>query len=261
MNIAVLIKQVPVLSVNIGVNSDNTIKRSGVENMVNPADLNALEEALRIKDEKGASVTAITMGPRSAESVLKHAASMGADRLYLISDKAFAGSDTYATAKILSRAISYMGGFDIIFCGRRSVDGETGQVGPELAAFLDIPYTTNCVSIKTDDKNIVCRRMLETEFQKVSFSMPALITVYNSINSPRLPSISGIIKAKKMPVCILDINELGMSKKECGLVGSPTVVKRIIAKKFEKRACVKRMGLTGTKEAYRLIEKAREDSV
>ena len=138
MNIAVFIKQVPADG-SVKTGADHTLQRDSAAKMINPADLNAVEEGLCIKDEIGGSVTVLSMGPASTESMLRQTAAMGADQLCLINDPAFAGADTYATAKTLSKAVEYLGGFDLLICGRRSIDGETGQVGPELAALLNIP--------------------------------------------------------------------------------------------------------------------------
>lgn len=256
MRIGVFIKQVPAEG-SVTTSADHTLVREGIARIINPPDMNALEESLRIKDETGGNVTVCTMGPASAESMLRQAAAMGADRLCLISDSTLAGSDTYATAKTLSRAVRHLGGFDLLLCGRRSIDGETGQVGPELAALLNIPCATNCVSIQIDGQIILCRRMLEKEYQDWRLCTPALITVNYGINSPRLPSISGLRRAKDIPIEKLTAASLGLSTTECGIAGSPTKVVRITAKPFGKRNPVRTAGTAGIQSALKLLAEAQ----
>jgi electron transfer flavoprotein beta subunit len=238
MNICVFVKQVPSES-KVTPGDNTTLRRDGVAHVINPADLNALEEALRIKDQVGAYVTVCTMGPASSETMLRHVGAMGADRLCLISDTAFAGSDTYATARTLSYAVKRLGDFDLFLCGRRTIDGETGQVGPELAALLDIPCATNCVSIMfNNDASMICRRMLEKAHETWCLPLPALVTVYNSINAPRLPSILGLRHAKNLAIMRLTAADLGLYPSECGLRGSPTQVVHITTKTIGKRTPV-----------------------
>ncbi len=252
MNIVVFIKQVPADN-NIPISTTNTLNRQGIPHIINPADLNALEASFCIKDHIGGNVTVCTMGPTSAEGVLKYAAAMGADRIFLISDLAFAGSDTYATAKVLSKAVHYLGGFDMLVCGRRSTDGETGQVGPELASILNIPCATNCVSLQVKNNSVLCRRLLEKEYQDWQLPLPSLVTVYTSINSPRLPSISGLRRAKDISAEILTATTLGLSPDECGLKGSPTNVHRIMVKPLGKRTAVRMAGTNGIQLALKYI--------
>jgi electron transfer flavoprotein alpha/beta subunit len=252
MNIGVFIKQVPAEG-SLTTHADHTLVREGVANTINPPDLNALEEALRIKDATGSRVTVVTMGPASAAGLLRQAASMGADRLCLVSDPVFAGSDTFATAKTLSLAVRHLNGFDLLLCGRRSIDGETGQVGPELAALLNIPCATNCVSLRVAGQHIFCRRLLEKEYQEWRLPLPALVTVNYGINSPRLPSIAGLRYAKDMPIETLTARSFGLSADECGLTGSPTRVVHVTIKPFGKRSGVRKTGLEGLELALAII--------
>jgi electron transfer flavoprotein beta subunit len=256
MNIAVFIKQVPADG-SVKTGTDHTLQRDSAAKMINPADLNALEEGLSIRDEIGGSVTVLSMGPASTESMLLQTAAMGADQLYLINDPAFAGADTYATAKTLGRAVEILGGFDLLICGRRSIDGETGQVGPELAALLDIPCMTNCVSLKVGDNAIFCRRMLEKEYQEWQLSLPALVTVYYGINAPRLASIRGLRRIKNMEVKKLTAEDLKLSAEECGLKGSPTRVVHVTARPFGKRSPQRFDLKTGISPALTLIQQAQ----
>jgi|SRR3990170_794001 len=257
MNICVFIKQVPEES-RVKV-KDNTLICEGIPQIINPADLNALEIALQIKDDIGGLVTVCTMGPLSAENLLRQTAAMGADKLCLISDSAFVGSDTLVTSKILAKAVQHLGGFDLILCGRKSIDFETGHVGTELAALLNIPCLTNCVTLRIDGSSIICRRILEAVYQEWRFRLPALITVYNSINSPRLPSISGIRYAANLPIELLTAKTLNIPLGHCGLLGSPTTVRNITAKPFKKRRVVRTNKEDGIKQVLMLIRDAKRD--
>lgn len=256
MKIAVFIKQVPAEG-TLRTTAENTLVRDGIVTIINPADLTAVEEALQIKDRTGASITAISMGPLSAESILRQTAAMGVDQIYLISDRLLAGSDTYATAKVLSSAVRCLGGFDLLLCGRRSIDGETGQVGPELAALLDIPCVTNCTAIHLEEKMVTCRRMVETEYQEWRMPMPALLTVYFGINAPRLSSIAGLRRAKTLAMERLTTVDLGLLPADCGLTGSPTRVQRITIRPFEKRQAVRAVGVEGVDPVLAMIAEAK----
>ncbi|MHC1758981.1 MAG: electron transfer flavoprotein subunit beta [Negativicutes bacterium] len=232
MKTAVFLKPV---AAPVQTESEVIADRGKAELTPNPADLNALEAALKLKDTVGGSVTVVSMAPKMAEGMLRRVCAMGADRLVMLSDTAFAGSDTYMTAFTLKSAVEKLGGFDLILCGRRTTDGETGQVGPETAALLNIPCATNCVEIKVLDGALLCRRMLEEECWTVRLKLPALISVYNSVNSPRLPSLLGIRKASEMPVLKFDAGALGFEPEKCGLAGSFTRVCCATMRPFEKR--------------------------
>lgn len=229
MNIIVCIKQVPDTA-EVRINPEtNTLIREGVPSIINPYDLHAIEAALQIKEKTGAKVTVITMGPPQAEDALREAISMGADEVRLISDRAFAGADTWATSYTLFKAIEKIG-YDIIFCGKQAIDGDTAQVGPELAEFLDIPHIAYVKKIEdVSDKGIRVQRLMDDGFDIVESSLPVLLTVVKEINVPRLPSLKGKMAAKKATIIKMDLSAIGAEPENVGLKGSPTQVKNIFA--------------------------------
>jgi electron transfer flavoprotein beta subunit len=229
MNIVVCIKQVPDTA-EVKINPvTNTLIREGVPSIINPYDLHAIEAAIQIKENKGGKVTVITMGPPQAEEALREAISMGADDAHLISDKAFAGSDTWATAYTLSKAIEKLG-FDIILCGKQAIDGDTAQVGPEIAEFLDIPHIAYVKKIEDiTDGSIKVFRMMDDGYDIVESSLPVLLTVVKELNIPRLPSLRGKMAAKKAIITKMIMNDLGAEENYVGIKGSPTKVKNIFA--------------------------------
>jgi electron transfer flavoprotein beta subunit len=204
-------------------------KSAGVE--VNPFDLNALEAAVRIKEELGGEVTALSMGPERAESALKEAAARGADKVFLLTDKNFAGADTISTSAVLSAAVKKIGDFDLIIAGEMSVDGDTAQVGPQTAEFLDINHAAYVSEISSVSKNeiTVNTSLWEANYSK-TFSYPLLLTVTKDINDPRLPSFKDKMKARKIEVEKLDFEAIKdqLQTKEVGFKGSPTWVENIV---------------------------------
>lgn len=229
MNIVVCIKQVPDTA-EVRINPEtNTLIRDGVPTIINPYDMHAIEAGLQIKEMTKGKVTVITMGPPQAESALREAISMGADDAVLLSDRAFAGADTWATAFTISKAIAKIGA-DIIICGKQAIDGDTAQVGPEMAEFLDIPhiaYVRKIEDIKPD--SIKVQRMMDEGYDIVESSLPVLLTVVKELNQPRLPSLKGKMAAKKAEIKKLGHKELEIDEKDTGLKGSPTQVKNIFA--------------------------------
>lgn len=229
MNIVVCIKQVPD-SAEVRINPEtNTLIRDGVPTIINPYDMHAIEAGLQIKEMTKGKVTVITMGPPQAESALREAISMGADDAVLLSDRAFAGADTWATAFTISKAIAKIG-VDIIICGKQAIDGDTAQVGPEMAEFLDIPhiaYIRKIEDVKPD--SIKVQRMMDEGYDIVESSLPVLLTVVKELNQPRLPSLKGKMAAKKAEIKKLGHKELEIDEKDTGLKGSPTQVKNIFA--------------------------------
>ena len=201
MKIIVCIKQVPeTFEVKIDPETKRIV-REGVKSIINPYDMYAIEEGIRLKERFGGEVVAITMGPPQAESALKEAIAMGVDTAILLSDKKFAGSDTLATSYTLSLAIKNIGNFDIIICGRETLDGSTGQVGPEIAVHLKIPYVTYVSKIENISDGILeCKRLMEDHYETLKIKMPVLITVVKEINEPRIPSLKGMLKAKKTEI-------------------------------------------------------------
>jgi len=227
MNIIVCIKQVPETT-EVKINPEtNTLIREGVPSIINPFDENAIEEALKLKEKNGGKVTVITMGPPQASEALKKALAMGADEAVLISDRAFAGSDTLATSYALSRAIKKLGEFDLIICGKQAIDGDTAQVGPGIAEWLGLPQVTFVVKAGVEGGKLVAERLLEDENEVVETKLPAAITVVKQINEPRYPSLKGQMRAKKAEIRTINAAEVGAEESKVGLKGSPTWVVRI----------------------------------
>ncbi|MCM8796818.1 MAG: electron transfer flavoprotein subunit beta/FixA family protein [Candidatus Omnitrophica bacterium] len=228
MNIIVCIKQVPETT-EVKINPQtNTLIREGVKSIINPFDMYAIEEAVRIKERLGGKVVVITMGPPQAEAALREAISLGCDEAILISDRAFAGSDTWATSYTLSGAIKKIGQFDLIICGKQASDGDTAQVGPGISAHLDIPQVTYVKKIEEIKDNFMrVERMMEEGYEIIETPLPCLITVVKEINEPRLPSLKGMMKAKSAKISIWGQKELNLSEQGIGLCGSPTQVVKI----------------------------------
>ncbi len=228
MNIVVCLKQVPgTTQVKIDPQT-NTLVRQGIKNIANPLDTYALEEGVRIKERYGGKVTAISMGPPQAEEVLREAISTGADEAILLSDSAFAGSDTLATSYTLARAINKIQVYDLVICGRQTIDGDTGQVGPELAEMLEIPFVAYVSQIEEiDNRYMRVQRMVEDGHEVIESPFPAVITVVKEINVPRLPSLRGLAKAKSAVIPTWTAQELGVDKDMVGLSGSATRVIKI----------------------------------
>ncbi len=227
MDIIVCIKQVPETT-EVKINPEtNTLVREGVPSIVNPFDENAIEAALKIKEKHGGKVTAITMGPPQAAEALKTCIAMGVDDVYLVSDRAFAGSDTWATSYTLAQAIKKIGKFDLIICGKQAIDGDTAQVGPGIAEWLNLPQVTFAVKIEVENKTAKIERLLEEVNEVVECPIPAVLTVVKQINEPRMPSLRGMMKAKKAEVKTLKAAELNADAKNLGLDGSPTQVVKI----------------------------------
>jgi electron transfer flavoprotein beta subunit len=227
MNIIVCIKQVPDTQEVRLDPVTHTLKREGIAAIINPFDLYALEEGLRVKDAQGGTVTVITMGPPQAEAALREALGYGADAAVLLSDRAFAGADTWATALTLAKAVDKLGGADLIFCGKQAIDGDTAQVGPMLATILDIPYVAWARKLSFVDSNLTVERLLDHGYDAVATSLPALITVVKEINEPRVPSFKAKLKAKKEAIPVWGINDLGLEAGDIGLSGSFTQVVKV----------------------------------
>lgn len=225
MNIVVCVKQVPATT-EVKINpSDNTIVREGVESIINPFDTYAVEESLRLRERFGGVITVLSMGIPSVESMLRDTVALGVDEAVLLSDRAFAGSDSLATAYALSMAIKKLGPYDLIICGKQASDGDTAQVGPGLAEKLGIPHTTYVKKIENiNDGKIRCQRMTDDGYETVDMELPALITVVKEINEPRLPSLKCMMRAKKYQVRIMNADDIAADKSRCGLNGSPTQV-------------------------------------
>ena len=234
MKIVVCIKQVPDSS-EVKINPEtNTLMRDGVPSIINPYDMHALEAGLQIREKAGGSVTAITMGPPQAESALREALSLGVDQAVLLSDRAFAGSDTWATAYTLAKAIEHIGA-DVILCGKQAIDGDTAQVGPEIAEFLDMPHVSYIRKIdEVDEKRIVVQRLMDDGYDVVEAALPVLLTVVRELNEPRMPSLKGKMAAKKAEIRRLSSADIGTDEQSVGLKGSPTQVRNIFAPEARK---------------------------
>ncbi len=230
MKIAVCIKQVPETT-DVKINpATNTLVREGVASIPNPFDEFALEEALLTKEKHGGEVHVLTMGPPQAVEVLKNALAVGADKVYLLCDREFAGADTLATAYTLAKAIEWIGGVDLVICGKQAIDGDTAQVGPGIATRLGYPQVTYVSKVREVDpanKKIVVERMLENGKEVVQSSLPCLITVLKDINEPRIPSLVGIRKASKAQIPTLTAKDIPVDPDRIGLKGSPTWVWKI----------------------------------
>jgi electron transfer flavoprotein beta subunit len=227
VNIVVCIKQVPGTT-QVKINPETgTLIRDGVEAIVNPFDEYAIEEALRIKEKIGGVVKVITMGPPQADTALRTAIAMGADEGILVSDRAFAGSDTWTTSYTLSAAIKTLGKVDLVICGKQAIDGDTAQVGPGVAEMLDIPFVAWVKKIEEITESYIrVQRLMEDGYDVIEMPLPALITVVKEINVPRMASLKGKMRAKNAQITILDSTKIPVDPAKIGLKGSPTQVLR-----------------------------------
>jgi electron transfer flavoprotein beta subunit len=230
MHFVVCIKQVPDTH-DVKINPEtNTLMREGVESIINPFDMYAIEEALRLKDRLGGKVTALTMGPPQAESALREAVAMGVDETILVSDRAFAGSDTWATSYTLAKALEKIGDYSVILFGKQASDGDTAQVGPGVATHLDLPQITYVRKVEEiDEEKIVAERLLETGFESIESPLPCVLTVVKEINEPRLPSLRGKMAAKKATITTWGAEDIAAEPECLGLDGSPTKVVRVFS--------------------------------
>lgn len=239
MKIIICIKQVPDTT-DIKWTENNTIQREGVESVTNPFDVYAIEKALQLKKElKDVEITVLTMGPAQAETILRKAIAVGCDKGILISDKKFAGADTYATAKTLASAIkSKVPEFDLILCGQFAVDGDTAQTAPELAEQLNIPQVTYTKEInRCDGRFAYCVRELENGLETVRVEFPALICSLKSSNNVTRPSINGCINAQKANIETFSMEDIGLTPEDTGIKGSPTFVSKAFRPLKNRGAC------------------------
>jgi len=225
LNVIVCVKQVPATN-EVKMNKEtNTIIREGVEAIINPFDTYAIEEGVRIKEKMSGKVTVISMGIPSVANLLKETIAVGVDDAILLSDRAFAGSDSLATSYALSKGIEKIGNYDLIICGKQAMDGDTAQVGPGLAEKLGIPHTTYVRKIEEIKEGYIrCQRMTEEGYEIIEMPLPAVITVVKEINEPRLPSLKGMMKAKRAEVTVMTASDVNADINSCGLKGSPTQV-------------------------------------
>ena len=228
MKAIVCVKQVPDTSGKVSVKPDGTLDRASMATITNPDDLNALEAALKLKDATGCEVVVVTMGPPPAEGMLRELIAMGADEGYLVSAREFGGSDTYATSQILAAAIDTLGveKDDVILCGRQAIDGDTAQVGPQIAEKLHLPQVTYAANITKEGDTITVQRMLEDGYMTIKVQTPCLITCIKELNNPRYMSIGGILSTYSKPLTTLGYEDLKdhalIDATTIGLKGSPT---------------------------------------
>lgn len=225
MKVVVCVKQVPEPG-EVKVNRETrTLIKDGVNMIINPFDSYAIEEGLRIKEKLGGTLTTISMGEPKAQEALRETVALGADQAVLLSDPSFVDSDTLATAYILAKGISKLDGYDLIILGKQAIDGQSAQVGPSLAEELGIPHLTQVRKIvDLKDGYAKVERLIEGGVETVETSLPALITVVKEINEPRLPSLKGIMKAKKAEIANWNAAALGVDPSRAGKAGSPTSV-------------------------------------
>ena len=228
MKVIVCVKQVPDTSGKVAVNPDGTLNRASMATIINPDDKNAVEAALTLKDNTGCEVVVVTMGPPPAEGMLRELLAMGADRGVLVSAREFGGSDTFATSQILAAAIKTIGldADDIVLCGRQAIDGDTAQVGSQIAEKLDIPQVSYAADIKVEGTKVTVKRMLEDGHMTIETQTPCLLTCIKELNEPRYMSVGGIFDCYKKPVDVYDYNTLKddplIEVDTIGLKGSPT---------------------------------------
>jgi electron transfer flavoprotein alpha/beta subunit len=261
LDIKVFIKQVPnTAEVRMDPHT-GTLMREGMESIINPDDLHALEAALRLRDAHCGKVTAISMGPPQAVEVLREALGMGVDECILLTDRAFAGADTLATSYTLGKCIRKLGRFDLIIAGHQAIDGDTAQIGPQVAEFLDVPQVIRAVTFEINGDELLAERTAEEGTEVVKCALPALVTVTKEANDPRYPFIPWLMAAYEAdaPVKVWGLKEIEADEESTGLKGSPTKVQRTFTpsnkKKIEK--------LTGrpAEMARTLVDRLRERRV
>lgn len=227
MKIVVCLKQVPDTN-EVRINKETgTLIRAGVPSIINPDDMNALEEALRIKEKMDdVHVTVLSMGPPQADVALREALAMGADEAILLTDRAFAGSDTWATATILAAALKTIGDYDMVFCGRQAIDGDTAQVGPEIAEFLDLPQVSYVKKLDVEGDKVRVERATEDGYFVIESPMPVLLTTIKELNEPRYPRMKGIYKAysKEADIKLWNVSDINVDLSQIGVKNSPTNV-------------------------------------
>lgn len=227
MRIAVCVKQVPdTTEVRIDP-VKGTLIREGVPSILNPDDANALEAALKIKEEnEGTEVIVVTMGPPQADDMLRECLAMGADEAYLLSDRAFGGADTCATSTTIAAGIKKIGNIDLVLAGRQAIDGDTAQVGPQVAFRLGLPVVTYVEDIQIKGDKAIVKRMLEDGYEVIEAQMPCLLTAVKELNVPRYMTIAGIVNAYKKDITVWNHEDVALDPKDCGLNASPTQVFR-----------------------------------
>lgn len=229
MRIAVCIKQVPDTT-DVRIDPEKgTLIREGIPSIINPDDKHALEEALSLREIHGGEVIVISMGPPQAEKALRQALAMGVDRAILVTDRLFAGADTFATANALAAILIKLGNIDLVLCGQQAIDGDTAQVGPQLAERLCFPQVTYAVQIEIENGKAVVKRNIDQGIEQIETQLPALVTATKQLNQPRYPSVANIVKLKGRGVDRFTAADLGLTSNQVGLAGSLTKVKKTFA--------------------------------
>lgn len=233
MKIIIPVKQVPETS-NVRIDPEKgTMKREGVESIINPLDLYAIETGLQIREKTGGEIIVMSMGPHKAEEALREAVAMGCDRGILISDKSFAGADTWSTSYTLSQTIKKLGKYDLVLCGERATDGDTGQVGPAISAWLDIPigsYVSEIIKVR--ERAMVVKRLVEEGYETIEIEIPCLLTMVKEAAFPRLPTLRGKQRAKGMEIPVWGPEDIDADYNALGLKGSLTRVVKIASPKI-----------------------------
>ena len=235
MELAVLVKQVPDTDDVVLDPEKGTLVREGVGAILNPLDLNALEAALEAKRRFGGSVTVVSMGPPQTEGALREALALGADRGVLLTDRAFAGADTWATSLVLAEGLRRLGPFDLVLAGEKATDGETGQVGPEVATLLELPFATYVGGWEPREDGVTVERVVEEGTLEQDLPFPCLLTVLSHLNDPPMPTLEGKKRARRAGLTRMGAADLGLDPAELGLTGSPTRVVRIATPQVARR--------------------------
>lgn len=261
MKIIVCVKQVPNTN-EIKINPETgTLIRDGVESILNHDDANALEQALAIKDENpDTHVTVLTMGPPQAKEMLQECIAMGADEAVLLSDRALGGSDTWATSNALAAGIRKIGDFDLIFAGRQAIDGDTAQVGPQIAEKLGIPQVTYVKDFSLEEKTVKVKRALEDGYEHLKVKLPCVLTAIKELNTPRYMSIRGILKGAGADIKVWSAEDIGVDKETVGLKASPTNVFRSFTPKPKGKG-VQVEGDSAKELATNLIKNLKEKHI
>lgn len=229
MKIVVCIKQVPdTTEVKIDP-IKGTLIREGIPSIINPDDKSGLEAALVLKDQLDAKITVLTMGPPQAKNALREALAMGADEAILLSDRKFGGADTWATSSTIAAAVKKLD-FDLIICGRQAIDGDTAQVGPQIAEHLQLPHISYVKDLEVSEENIIVKRVFEDGYHKIKAKMPCLITVLKEMNQPRYMSVGGVYDAFQKEITVWGLDDIEIDHSNIGLKGSPTRVKKSYTK-------------------------------
>ncbi|HPM72893.1 MAG TPA: electron transfer flavoprotein subunit beta/FixA family protein [Spirochaetales bacterium] len=232
-----------------------TLIREGIPSIINPDDKGGLEAALALKDELGAKVTVLSMGPPQADLALREALAMGADEAVLLSDRAFGGADTWATSTTIAAALRKLG-FDLIICGRQAIDGDTAQVGPQIAEHLGLPHVSYVSELEATEGSVVVKRVFEDGYQRIKVKLPCLLTALKDMNRPRYMSVSGIFDAYRREVKVWGLADIEVDQDNIGLKGSPTRVKKSFTKGVKSAGKVYEVD---AKEGARIIVEALKE--